>query len=123
MASDFYFSALNYFHGECFRDNSHRLLNGLIRKRNDFITVENCIEFCSYYGYAFAGVENEDECFCGQNTPSEEPISDSECNNKCSGDRTQICGGNWAINIYSISKAGISLYICTYFSNRLYHQF
>ena len=103
------------FNGECFRDNSYRLLNGLIRKRNDFITVENCIEFCSVYGNAFAGVENGDECFCGQNAPSEEPISDSECNHKCSGDRTQNCGGNWAINIYSIPKAGIAKFLAPIF--------
>ena len=103
------------YNGECFRDNWNRLLNGLIRKQNDFITIENCIEFCSVYGYAFAGVENEKECFCGQNAPTADPLPNSNCNEKCRGDQTQICGGNWAINIYSIPKAGISIFVAPIF--------
>lgn len=31
-------------------------------------------------------------------------MPDSECDSKCSGDQTQICGGNWAINVYSVLK-------------------
>ena len=90
--------------GQCFRDSSIRLLNGLIRKRNNFITIENCIEFCSVYGYAFAGVESEDECYCGHNAPTEDPLTDSECDHKCSGDQSQICGGHWSMNIYSVPE-------------------
>ena len=90
------------------------------------MTIEKCIEFCSNDGYAFAGVESEDQCFCGNNAPSQNPLPDSECNSKCSGDQTQICGGHWKINIYvgkiiirnynkrllkTVSKGGKDLFI------------
>ena len=71
---------------------------------NDINTIQNCIQFCSVYDFAFAGVEREDQCFCGHNAPTQYPMPDSECDSKCSGDQTQICGGNWAINVYSVPK-------------------
>ena len=73
------------------------------------MTIEKCLEFCSNGGYAFAGVESEYECFCGNNAPSQNPIDDSECNSKCSGDSTQICGGSWKINIYSVGETSYHL--------------
>ena len=73
------------------------------------MTIENCIQFCSNDGYAFAGVENGDRCFCGNNPPSQNPIPDSECDMKCSGDQTRPCGGYWEINIYSVEKTGYYL--------------
>ena len=66
------------------------------------MTIEKCIKFCSNGGYAFAGVESEDACYCGNNAPSQNPLTDSECNAKCIGDKTQICGGHWKISIYSV---------------------
>ena len=91
--------------GQCFRDNTYRVLNGLIKKQNDYITVENCKEFCSVYKYSFAGVENSNQCFCGQNAPKQ-LLPDSECNKKCAGNDSEICGGQWALNVYSVSTAG-----------------
>ena len=91
--------------GECFRDSHNRVLNGFIRKFNDHVTVHNCKEFCLNFGYAFAGVENARECFCGQ-TPPTELIQDSECDRECKGDNTQICGGSWALNVYSLIQPG-----------------
>lgn len=77
----------------------------MIKKRNNYVTVENCKEFCSYYNFAYAGVENGNECFCGQTLPTKS-IPVSECDKKCKGDNTQTCGGGWAINVYAISKKG-----------------
>ena len=59
---------------------------------------------CSIYDFAFAGVERKDQCFCGHNAPTQYPMPDSKCNSKCIGDQKQICGGNWAINVYSVPK-------------------
>ena len=64
------------------------------------MTIETCIQFCSNKGYVFAGVESADECYCGNNAPQNQ-INDSECDEKCSGDHSQICGGAWAISIYT----------------------
>ena len=91
--------------GQCFRDNAYRVLNGLIKKQNNFVTVDNCKEFCSVYQYNFAGVENSNQCFCGQNAPTQ-LLPDSECDKKCAGNDTEICGGKWAINVYPVLKTG-----------------
>ena len=101
-----FFSDISELSGQCFRDNSNRVLNGT-REENKFVTIESCIEFCSINGYAYAGVESEDQCFCGDNAPTQYPIPDSECNWKCKGNQTQTCGGHWAINVYAIPKTGL----------------
>lgn len=100
------FSDISELSGQCFRDNSNRVLNGT-REVNKFVTIESCIEFCSINGFAYAGVESEDQCFCGDNAPTQYPIPDSECNWKCKGNQTQTCGGHWAINVYAIPKTGL----------------
>ena len=101
--------------GQCFRDNSNRILNGLVRKRNSYITVDNCIQFCAYYGYAFAGVESENQCYCGQTAPTADPLPNSECNKQCSGDKSQKCGGDWSINVYSVTELGNTSLHCMIF--------
>ena len=75
------------------------------------MTIENCLQFCSNDGYAFAGVADGYRCFCGNNPPSQSPIPDWKCDLKCSGDQTRPCGGNWKINIYSVEKTGYYLII------------
>ena len=97
------------FNGQCFIDSHDRVLGAAVKVDRSHMTIEKCIEFCSNDGYAFAGVESEDECYCGNNAPNQNLIADSGCNSKCSGDQTQICGGHWKINIYSVDKKGIHL--------------
>ena len=79
----------------------NRILGGNYQ-RNELNTIQNCITFCSLNDFSYAGVESEDQCFCGNDSPIQDPISDSECDAKCPGDRTKICGGDWAINVYSV---------------------
>ena len=82
------------------------------------MTIENCIKFCSNDAYAFAGVESEDKCWCGNYPPSQNPIPDSECDSKCSGNQTQICGGHWKINIYFVDMTGYYLILKTTFEQK-----
>ena len=63
------------------------------------MTIEKCKAFCRKKGWALAGVEYSVECYCGDKFPTE-MISDSECNKPCSGNKKQICGGGWAMNVY-----------------------
>ena len=91
------------------RDSLDRVLGDAVKVDRENMTIENCIQFCKNDGYAFAGVESEDECFCGNNPPSQNSIPDSECNSKCSGDQTQICGGHWKISIYSYKTGYYSI--------------
>ena len=82
----------------------NRILGGA-NERNKLNTIQNCIAFCSLNDFSYAGVENEDQCYCGKNAPTQDPISDSECDSKCPGDQTKICGGDFAINVYSVPAA------------------
>lgn len=55
---------------------------------------------CSKWGYAYAGVQESHECFCGNQRPSSEHrVNDDLCNHKCSGDKEEFCGGHLAINV------------------------
>ena len=103
------FSETPEFNGQCFRDSGdeNRIL-GEANERNKLNTIQNCISFCFLYDFSYAGVGNEDQCFCGKNPPTQDPISDSECNSKCPGDQTKICGGDLAINVYSVPAASTS---------------
>ncbi|KAH3792990.1 hypothetical protein DPMN_146492 [Dreissena polymorpha] len=50
--------------------------------------------------YRFAGVENSNECFCGNVQPVVSK-PESECNAVCPGESTKKCGGVWRVSVYS----------------------
>ena len=44
------------------------------------------------------------QCYCGNTDPSEDlSLEESQCETPCSGDKEEICGGYWTINIYTIN--------------------
>ena len=63
------------------------------------VSREKCNELC--LGFAYAGVQYSEECFCGNSLPSEYLIAETNCNMKCAGNENQICGGVRAINVFS----------------------
>ena len=54
---------------------------------------------------------NGNECHCGN--PENYAIHGScpeagcACDHPCGGDRDNICGGDWALSIYNISKLNV----------------
>ena len=86
--------------GQCFKDNEQRILDGGHFESSN-MTIENCLRYCSDGGFNYAGVQYSKQCFCGNTTPVEVA---SNCDRKCSGNKNQVCGGSWALNVYSISK-------------------
>ena len=91
--------------GQCFKDNSNRILNGSVHKETDFMRIEDCKQFCYVYGYIYAGVQYSRQCFCGNTVPKQMmPIA--QCDMNCIGDESQICGGSWAMNIFDLSNKG-----------------
>ena len=64
------------------------------------MTVEKCKKLCLNGGFAYAGVQYFRQCFCGDTVPT---ITATNCNMKCDGNRDQISGGFWAMNVYSTS--------------------
>lgn len=103
------------FSGRCYRDNESRVLKGdstciddgrCFLRSKKHMTIEMCKEFCYKNGWALAGVEWSQKCYCG-NQPPTKIISDSFCNKRCSGNRQQICGGRWAINVLRLPGESI----------------
>ena len=88
----------------CYRDSpSERIFDD--QHKLDYNTPDECDQLCSDLGFALYGVEYANECFCGNNMPSEDLIIDmSECNMDCAGDASQKCGGHYAINIGQADK-------------------
>lgn len=73
-------------------------------------TVEGCIRWCRDRGYAFAGLENASECFCGNEVDAHHrPRTDllGGCEVPCAGDQGQVCGGWGAISLYQRCQDGL----------------
>ena len=97
---------LNYIdlNGECFVDkrNKGRILPFRAKSVSPkSLTIEKCKKACfEDNDYVYAGVQAGNRCFCGNATPTSRASSESECNKKCRGDKSQICGGKLRMNIY-----------------------
>ncbi|CAG2202965.1 unnamed protein product [Mytilus edulis] len=94
----------------CFVDTYTRVLpheyelNG-----SDHPDMENnrCLLYCNDQGYKYAGTQNEDECYCGDDPYQYVADSidyyylmDYDCNDECIGDSNQTCGGPWRLSVY-----------------------
>jgi glucan endo-1,3-alpha-glucosidase len=78
-----------------------RVLTGYIGYHYGYNTVDDCLSFCEDKGYKFAGVEYGNECHCGSSIPS--TLTSTEwCNVPCDGDKSETCGGGWALDLYEL---------------------
>ena len=75
-----------------------RILSDLSIIGKNNMTIENCSEICKNYEYF--GLQNGDECHCGNKATQFMPTYPSSCNERCTGDSTQICGGNWRLTVH-----------------------
>lgn len=67
------------------------------------LTVQACVWSCYQLGYSISGLENSKQCFCGNDILNGGTLADwdYDCNRPCSGNRTEICGGNDKLSVYS----------------------
>ncbi|RDW73681.1 hypothetical protein BP5796_07123 [Coleophoma crateriformis] len=71
-------------------------------------TVEQCLAFCA--GSLYAGVEWGQECFCGNILHDGAlPVDSTQCDNTCSANQYQICGGSSRLNVYRLKNLTPSL--------------
>ena len=93
----------------CYTDNrKSRTLGGFISLSNGDMTRAGCMTLCDEAGKKLAGVENGNQCMCGDSVPAATKHS-SKCTRECSGcgsENCEICGGVWAIDIMNFSCAG-----------------
>jgi WSC domain len=83
----------------CFADSSSRTLPVLLYRGYDN-TIENCKTLCGTSMFSFAGLQNGNECWCGDNLPSPK-LTETSCAMVCSGNPNQICGMGWMNSIYA----------------------
>ena len=84
------------------------------------MTIEKCKKFCFDKNYLYAGVQNTNECFCGNDIKPKILKPKTECKLHCTGDSSQICGGPWRMNIYE--NTGITnfyLKVCIHMTSEL----
>lgn len=66
------------------------------------LTINRCQFRC--FGYKYFGVEDGQECYCGNAIMNGAiPADMIACNTPCVGNRNEICGGRKLINIYQVS--------------------
>ncbi|KAE9375954.1 WSC-domain-containing protein [Stipitochalara longipes BDJ] len=66
---------------------------------DDAMTVEKCAAACT--GHWMFGVEWHRECYCGDELmPGSVPASSTDCKYSCVGNDSELCGGDWRLNVY-----------------------
>ncbi|XP_053406034.1 uncharacterized protein LOC123565318 [Mercenaria mercenaria] len=86
----------------CYEDKKSRILEGKFTSGD--MTVEKCIQTCSIAKYRYAGVEYQNQCFCGNKIKPYKRLAESACSTSCGGNSNQKCGGTWKISIYHTNK-------------------
>jgi len=88
-----------------------RILNGLhgiphyknpIRSSHN-MTVEHCAETCRNLNFTVAGLQQSTLCFCGSQTPLQQPLPSPSCDMMCSGNASQACGGVLTNSVYKLA--------------------
>lgn len=87
----------------CFKDTSDFDLNGYL-ERSQSNTPQRCIETCRAKGFAYAAVQYGESCLCG-NSYGKYGAADN-CDYRCTGDGSQICGGSNANSVYATGASG-----------------
>ncbi|CAM9751286.1 unnamed protein product, partial [Ectocarpus sp. 6 AP-2014] len=86
----------------CYQDESDARIMELALTDSSSMTMEMCEAECT--GNTFFGMQYGRECFCGgSSTDLLEHGESSACNYECPGDSDQVCGGFYAMSVYSYS--------------------
>ena len=91
----------------CYTDNGGRVLQDAYYGDGTSMTDESCVSFCNARGYAFAGTEYAQECFCGSKLqPSAAKVADSECSFACKGNADEPCGAGFRLTVFTNGASG-----------------
>ncbi|CAM9641661.1 unnamed protein product [Ectocarpus sp. 4 AP-2014] len=86
----------------CYQDESDARIMELALTDSSSMTTEMCETECT--GNTYFGMQYGRECFCGgSSTDLLEHGESSACNYECPGDSDQVCGGFYAMSVYSYS--------------------
>ena len=94
---------------------------------SEFVTIliRNSVSSAKYHfpcsGFAVAGTQFSTQCFCDDTFGDYVPVDETECDGRCTGDTTQICGGTWRLSAWRNSKYS-NRYRVIYIYNQWHHQ-
>lgn len=80
-----------------------RALTGACYADVNGMTLESCGTFCFGRGFALAGTEYTQECFCGNAliNGGQMLADNGTCNMLCRGNNGQTCGGSWRLSVFA----------------------
>ncbi|KAH9172379.1 WSC domain-containing protein [Lactarius sanguifluus] len=82
-------------------DPSDRILTSATFKDSAHMTVESCVKFCNHRKYLYAGLENGEDCYCGNYLAESAYVGlPPECSVKCPGNSNEICGAGHHLSLY-----------------------
>ncbi|KAL7937626.1 COOH terminal WSC domain-containing protein [Trichoderma chlorosporum] len=90
-----------YTYVGCYEDNINRVLTGDILPDLGPMTNDLCVANCVSKGFSIAATEYGGQCYCGNELVGSSKIDDSQCSMACEGNSKEVCGGSWAISVYS----------------------
>ncbi|KAE9374286.1 WSC-domain-containing protein [Stipitochalara longipes BDJ] len=85
----------------CYTITGNKAVLTQVNTHGELLTPESCQTACIDLGFTMAGTEKGTECWCGNIFKTGSPSH--ACNSPCSGDSSQMCGGNNRINLYEIT--------------------
>ncbi|XP_066277311.1 kremen protein 2-like isoform X1 [Branchiostoma lanceolatum] len=97
----------------CYTDSKERMMSHGPEIFRNTLTNDICLDYCREMGYAYAGTEYYEECFCGteedfaRNLEGKEILYES-CDTPCVGDDpsiTTMCGGAWKLSVFKVGSA------------------
>jgi|GEM_PF-5321466 len=85
----------------CYKDTGDRDLAGYSIAQNN-MTTKLCVSICSQKGFAYSATQFGSYCFCGNKYGKHGTAQN--CNMKCAGNSSLICGGDGANSVYDLSS-------------------
>ncbi|MBY6162257.1 WSC domain-containing protein [Mameliella alba] len=88
----------------CFKDTGNRDLTGAFMASAE-MTPALCFQFCRDKGFAIAGLQYGQQCFCGNQIGQYGRAEMSKCEMPCPGNPKQMCGGFWTNSAFRLDGA------------------
>lgn len=95
----------------CFIDGVNGRILSNQQPDNQALTQESCVAACAAAGYSIAGMEYSVQCFCDNvvyNGGALAPVQ-ADCNDPCSGNKNEMCGGGGRMSLYSTGTPKVYL--------------
>ncbi|XP_014561982.1 hypothetical protein COCVIDRAFT_56476, partial [Bipolaris victoriae FI3] len=86
----------------CYAQNpTHPLLQLNTNANGDAsLTIPKCKQSCYRRAFNFVGVQEGNQCLCGNYVNGEWTKNQTDCNIPCTGNKADMCGGKGVVNVF-----------------------